>query len=554
MTYEEARALRLKNQQASQTAPTVPTAPMPSALGADPVAPAVPVKPTLTYEQARAQRLQKTSGGTDNGSDILGKKILDLKSQGQDSSQQEEAYQSLVGKPFDVRNHISNAGALDKARSFMIGIGQGGWQTTKNLLNLSNKGLNAVTSWVPGSEKVQKKLGLAGDFAIPERLTTPVNNYEKTGKAIEQVGEFLIPVGGEARAAALGAELTSKIPRVVEKAPSLIKAAQKLVSGVSKKATSIAPEMARSGLEFTGKTAAQTNDLEKIKEGGIIGTLSPIATKAISQSMPWFSKAIEKSNLRLTPSQIRDTGKKLDGALTWLADKKLVGGPESRLSKVVEMNNKAEDVYQKFLTEGEGKAIKVKRQKVVDELEALKSKYVNDADALAIEKQIDTAKDTLNAKQGVDIPGSNLNQLKRTTYKNAYNQAGTKVRDDVEHAIGDVYRSSLEAAAEGKTIEGKIMSDFNKEYGQMILARKLLSASVGRKQIGPIFRILIGGAGASMGFEGSVMGALAQEGVANFAATPVRSAIGAGANYLGASPSLAATPMKAIGELNTKRR
>ena len=53
------------------------------------------------------------------------------------------------------------------------------------------------------------------------------------------------------------------------------------------------------------------------------------------------------------------------------------------------------------------------------------------------------------------IPLSRLNPLKRSTYQNAYNQAGDKVIDDVEFYIGDLFKTAIEKATKGLKITGK---------------------------------------------------------------------------------------------------
>jgi hypothetical protein len=46
-----------------------------------------------------------------------------------------------------------------------------------------------------------------------------------------------------------------------------------------------------------------------------------------------------------------------------------------------------------------------------------------------------------------------LNNYKREVYKNAYNKAGEKVIDYVEHDIGDIARVAIEKATVNKTID-----------------------------------------------------------------------------------------------------
>jgi uncharacterized protein YihD (DUF1040 family) len=168
-----------------------------------------------------------------------------------------------------------------------------------------------------------------------------------------------------------------------------------------------------------------------------------------------------------------------------------VGTPTQRLNKVTKLYNDTEKTFQGFLS-GAAKDVKIKKDAIISELEALKKNYVNDADLFAIEKQITQSINLLKSRWPKDIPLARLNTLKRSVMENAFNEAGSKVRDDVEFAIGDVLYNNIKRASDGMTIAGKTLEDFNKNYGLIITARKLMKKAEGRAQIG-----LVGKLGAS---------------------------------------------------------
>ena len=284
--------------------------------------------------------------------------------------------------------------------------------------------------------------------------------------------------------------------------------------------------------------------------------LGDATTKVFDTVAPKLSEALEKTNLRLTPTQKANLGAKADDAAKWLSENKVVGTPEGRFDKVDAIYDKTEDTLQKFL-KTDAKDVTVPRKGLTSALEDLKANYKNDADSLDINKQIDRAKETLKTNQKPKIAVSDLNEMKRSTYKNAYNQAGSKVRDDVEKAIGDVYRSSIEDATNGMKVAGKDIGTFNKEYGRIINAKNFLQIAKGRNQIGWIGRTIAGavGAGLSEHFGGGALADATAFGAGELGANVVagtlpRSAAAAGLRSLSnLAPKVGPVVTRAAGPL-----
>jgi hypothetical protein len=258
---------------------------------------------------------------------------------------------------------------------------------------------------------------------------------------------------------------------------------------------------------------------------------------AAKQTFPWLSRNIEKSNLRLTPAVKRNLGTRVNEITDFLASKKIVGTPEQRFDKATTMYNAAEDALDTFFGQM-AKGTGIRKDSVVRGLQSLKGFYKNDRDSAVIDRQIDSAVSAIKKNQGDIIPYKNLNDFKRSTYKNAYNKAGDKVLDDVEHSIGDIINSQLIEELKGLKIDGQSFDEFNRNYGLLIQSRKLLKAAIGKSEIsglteralGALIGSLIGTtAGPAGSFSGGAAGfTFAPAAFSNLPITAARSALGAG--------------------------
>ena len=232
-----------------------------------------------------------------------------------------------------------------------------------------------------------------------------------------------------------------------------------------------------------------------------------------------IANSLESSSLKLTPTQKINLGTKLQDVVDYNTKNGIKGSPEARYAKITQNYNALEDTLQSTIKENP--KITVPKQTVLDQLEAIKKNYANDRDVTGIEKQIDDAISVLK-RQPDNIPLDNLNQLKRSTFKGAYNNTGLKVSDVVEFDIGDVLKSNLENALNqaGVKVGGKTLEDFNKEYGTVITSRKLLKMAQGKPQLGfygnltsRVLGGIIGGA-VGGGIPGEIAGTLIAPSVA----------------------------------------
>ena len=242
-----------------------------------------------------------------------------------------------------------------------------------------------------------------------------------------------------------------------------------------------------------------------------------------------LSKELEQQTFKLTPAQKTKLGSKLDDITKFSTENIPSGSPDKRFSYADDLYEHYEEQLQKALQEKVSIAggrtdiskFTVNRNDFIKQLESIKSEYQYDRDFGAINKQIDGAINTIKSQypNGI-IPVDKLNIFKRSTYKNAYNQAGDKVLDTVEHEIGDRARVAIEKATEGLEVGGKTVGEFNKEYGNLIQLRKILKLAQNRPELGFTKRItarIIGGiVGTALGgIPGLIGGELVAEPIAS---------------------------------------
>jgi hypothetical protein len=348
-------------------------------------------------------------------------------------------------------------------------------------------------------------------------------------------GGKLTEIGVNRVAAPLIAGAVNKLKPAASKAASLIPQA------VKQEASQLVSKINQAGEKFTApynRVIENTQLMGKANREFVSSVAQNVRALADipDRAMQSFSRRLEQASLRMTPTEKRALGSRLKETVDFLSEKKIVGTPQMRYDKVTEIYNDAESTLQTFLTK-DAKDRFVNKQALLETVENLKGKFQSHRDALAIENQLDDFKKLLESKYEDAIPVDRLNQLKRSTFESAYNKAGSKVLDDVEFAIGDTLKESIEAATDGLKINGQSIGQFNKEYGKVITARKLLNVAKDRNQLGAIGRLLLGGFGGASalpltgGFGSAAVGYAAQAG-ANELATPVRSLAGAGLRQL----------------------
>lgn len=276
--------------------------------------------------------------------------------------------------------------------------------------------------------------------------------------------------------------------------------------------------------------------LTKIAQGAtkVADTINPLNTLAkpldwIKTNLGTLAPKIEEANLRLTPTQQVNFASKLDNVTNYIAKELPVGSPETRYEAITTKATNMENQVQTFLKDN-AKGITVDRNQLVSQAEALKTEFAGQRDALEIDKQIDGFKSLLEVKYKDQVPVTDLNTLKRSTFESAFNATGTKVSDAVEFRIGDMLYNKLKQAT--SNVGGTSLEQLNSEYSTIITAKKLLKISLGRPQVGFIDKIITGVAGGIIGNAvggpiGSAAGAFLGKAASDFIpATGIKSAFG----------------------------
>ena len=248
-------------------------------------------------------------------------------------------------------------------------------------------------------------------------------------------------------------------------------------------------------------------------EGGAVGL------EKITQNASTLAKQFEQDTFKLTPAQKTKLGAKLDDITNFSIKEIPSGSPKQRFAYADDLYEHYEENFQKAIT---NKPLFIDKNTAIKQMEVIKGEYQFDRDAEAIFKQIDGAIRTIKTQYPTDkIPVDKFNIFKRTTYQSAYNKAGDKVLDTVEHDIGDIARSLIEKATKEVQVMGKGVADFNKDYGNLIQLRKILRIAEGREGVTGLTKRLtvrIMGAliGSSLGgIPGMIAGEVAAEPITN---------------------------------------
>lgn len=239
----------------------------------------------------------------------------------------------------------------------------------------------------------------------------------------------------------------------------------------------------------------------------------------------WFGDTFQKSSLNLTAAQKATFSDKLGDVASFLNKEKAIGTPEMKFRKMEKLTEqKYEPQIQKTLQAN--KNIEVRVSKLQDDIRSLKQDFFNDNDFEAISRRVDSVADSLNrynVSKNIEggIPLDALNQLKRSTFKNAFNSAGDKVTDVLEFAIADKYYDNLIDAFKTNNIKvnGIDLETFNKTYKTAIEAKKILNIARKRPLAGLVSRLTAAGLGVYFGsMFGGPVGAIVGPGVAQFGA------------------------------------
>lgn len=361
---------------------------------------------------------------------------------------------------------------------------------------------------------------------VPAEVPAEIKPSVEPSKAEKILKILAIPSLGAGKkiGEAIGTVIARR--RLAKEFPELTKEQVKEFVGEGPTPKQLAFDLLDIGLTLTGS--------------GFLGKLGIKVGAKVAKGADELAYALEKTNLRLTPSQKTALGEKLRTITDYTS--RFTGNAKQRFTKVQQEIELTENKLQSFFRNiAKGKT--VNKAELVQDLNNIKSKYAFDRDIITIEKQIDGAIKTIS-RFGRDIPVDKLNIFKRTTFKNAYNQAGTKVLNDVEFEIADVAKSKLENAVKGLKVDGKDIALFNRNYGTKIEAGKLLRIAAGRPEVGAFGKLIGALAGGTIGATvagpaGAAAGVLVAPTIGRVVAgTAVRGAVGRGLRKLFRSKSI----------------
>lgn len=447
-----------------------------------------------------------------------------------------------------------------------VGVGalKGVKSTVQGALGLVDVGVNKALQAVgkepldtqAGVPELPGKLGkVTRTIDVAVRDVRPVGAAQKAGFFAEQLAELFVPVGSAVGATKIGAKIGAKaavnVPRLQKTLQGYGLTAK--TAGLAAKAIAAAPPIAvraiGEGADIGIKRAVQTGDIEKgIKEGKTAALLSgafSVAGGILKTSNEAIRKSLEKSNLKLTPTQRANLQGKIDDATSYLANNPIVGSGESRLSKINSRVDDFENILQKSLESSKGTA---KIDDIVAQLETVKEPFRGTAEFIEASDEIDKIIRNLKSSYPgqAEITLSQINKFKRSLWDKAYATTGIKVVDDVAHEAGAAMKSLLDdaAAQSGLTVGGKGLEQFLKEYGQLLNARKFVKVAAGRSDVGLAMKLLLGAAGLqAAGPVGLAAGSAVQ---ASSAATRLRSMLVAGFKVLEPNDNLFRAFIRAI--------
>ena len=305
--------------------------------------------------------------------------------------------------------------------------------------------------------------------------------------------------------------------------------------------TSLVSQVAGQGLGSIGKLS-KSSSLSKAGEGltALGRELNP--TVRVSEVLPKsLAIKLEKSNLKLTPTEKRKLGPKYTKTVDYVVKNIPAGTAKGRLNKAGQMAEVAEDAYQDAI---KGQAVIPKTQ-IIDELKKIPEQFKNDLGSYEIAKNrtnaiVEALDDHPNA-----IPIETVNLFKRGQWNKSFTDLGIlKSNKEIEKALGSAFQKTVEeAAARINTqviVPEELISAFgarklpigkyNQQYGQLLSAKDILERVADRNQLGVFGRATAAYAGnqlgrATAGEPGALIGTAVMEGLANNVATPVRSTL-----------------------------
>lgn len=330
-------------------------------------------------------------------------------------------------------------------------------------------------------------------------------------------------------------------PSLKEVVGSAIQTGANLIPGVgagAKLATKIGAGAA-TGLAFDvgGKLQDDKTVSESLTPGAgtAVGVALPILGRitglsGLGKNLGNLSERLEQTSLRLTPVEKQNLEKQGKDIVKYLADKKIVGTPETRYAKIDRIYDGMEDQVTKVI---ENSGIKYDKSSIIEKIKMLPEKFSDDPAGYGeAVRQVNAVIKFLQSKAKDQIDAGTINAYKRKLFKRSYSKNNTDVTNEALHAVASLLKGELDSSI-------KPLQKLNEEYSKIITARKILFKAQTRNQLGLTGKLVSAGAGGIIGSmvggpiggaAGSIIGPTIGETVAGTAA---RSVTGAAAKTLG---------------------
>lgn len=235
----------------------------------------------------------------------------------------------------------------------------------------------------------------------------------------------------------------------------------------------------------------------------------------VASKIPDITKMLLKSTFRFTDAQTAEYARRgLDKVYKTIKDFKLYGDKTKRVDLTNKWLSTFENALQSTFTTN---PTKISKSQLIADLEQLKTKFVGERPIIKMEEQVDSAIEAVKRLPGEDVDTQLVNKLKRSTFDNAYNNAGDKVLDDVEHLIGDVIKKRIiddHGDIGIKTPAGVEipLKDFNELfYSPMVETKKIFKIAEKRSELSKVQARLLGAAIGQFlvgGAPGIIMGSI----------------------------------------------
>lgn len=366
---------------------------------------------------------------------------------------------SMVKQTTQIREPSIIEKIGETAGNIGAGIVKGGLSTLQGISTIGQKGMQTI-----GLQKEPIA-------ELPKSLTQAEGTAQQVGKGLEQISEFLIPVGNIAK--------TTSIAGKFAKSGTLLG-----------KALELGTKSLGESTEFASKTALQTGgNLEETKKAGIIGAITPPAIKTIGAGLNKIAPAVSgliSQMIGKSPEHIERAFKN-PVAVSEAMSKKIVplDVREKAISALTDWKQSFGNAYGKTLEEIKslypfGKTGKILVSREVNDITKGLPNFLRESRIAVVENGQKLNFDKLNSKIVNSGERNNL-QMMYETIKNQKDYSVQGVEDILErlyalrdYTSGDRTISSL--------VAGKLYNTFQKAaekaYPELIANRNTYKANI----------------------------------------------------------------------------